>query len=76
MVTLSLLALALFGTLAGAALLLRPERAGEATGNLFWLRSPRRRAAFRYAGGLGFLALGAAALLDLAFDSITIFPGD
>ncbi|HYE28345.1 MAG TPA: hypothetical protein VEA61_08950 [Allosphingosinicella sp.] len=74
--TLSLLALALFGLAAGLAMLARPERVAAATGNSFWLRSARRRALFRYGGGGGFLALGGLALLDLLSDSLSILPGD
>ena len=74
--TLSLLAIALFGLAAGLALLARPEGVAEATGNRFWLRSPARRAFFRCGAGAGFLALGVLALLDLLSDSISILPGD
>ena len=73
---LSLLAIALFGLAGGLALLARPERVAEVTGNRFWLRSPRRRAFFRYGAGAGFLLLGALALLDLLSESISILPGD
>ena len=74
--TLSLLAMALFGATAGAALLARPEWVANRTGNQFWMRSSSRRFFFRYGAGLGFLALGGLALLDLLFNSISIFPGD
>ena len=74
--TLNLLVLTLIGGSLGVALLMRPEWVASSSRNQYWMRTPVRRGLFQYAGGLGFLFLGSLALLDLLFESISIFPGD